>query len=162
MQKKYKKLLLSLVITSIVLFGCSSPQPPIQHNLGIFYNNNSGSYNYCNSESCPSSTQFTLDEEEEPIYFPEIEHEVVPKEIKDVVVNFAFNRYVLTNKEKQKIKLELKNIELKKYDIEIIGYTDDVTSKKNGYKYNKKLALNRAATVANYVSSTYKINRKSI
>lgn len=157
MQRKYIKLLLSLVIT-IELVGCSSSSIPVVNKL--YYDKAIQNYAYCNTESCPQPTQFTIDNEEDrpPIY---LEPPVIIKDekIKEMVVNFAFNRYYLTTADINKLNRNFDNLggELGNTKIIIIGYTDNVEAISKKSNANAKLALARAQVVKSFLIRKYKV-----
>lgn len=155
MQKKYIKLLLSLVITN-ELVGCSSTSVPVMNKL--YYDKATESYAYCKSESCPQPTQFTIDNEEDhpPIY---LEPPVIIKdeEVKGMVVNFAFNRYYLTTADIHKLSRKFDSLrgELGNTKVTIIGYTDNVEAVRKKSNANMKLALARAQVVKSFLIRKY-------
>lgn len=157
MQKKYIKLLLSLAITT-ELVGCSSTSTQTMNKL--YYDKTIGNYAYCNSESCPEPTQFTIDNEEErpPIY---LEPPVIIKdeEAKEMVVNFTFNRYYLTTADIHKLSRKFDSLrgELGNIEITVIGYTDNVEAVSKKSNANMKLALARAQVVKSFLIRKYKL-----
>lgn len=157
MQKKYIKLLLSLAITT-ELVGCSSTSTKTMSKL--YYDKTIGNYAYCNNESCPQPTQFTIDNEEErpPIY---LEPPVIIKdeEAKEMVVNFTFNRYYLTTADIHKLSRKFDSLrrELDNIEITIIGYTDNVEAVSKKSNANMKLALARAQVVKSFLIRKYKL-----
>lgn len=160
MQRKYTKLFWSLVITAEII-GCSAPIQPKQ-NAQIFYNAQTQDYAYCNAESCPQPTVFTLDTEEEllPIFIPPIVNE---SRTKKIIVNFPFNKAYLTKHDLSKLS---KHLEIIKSDpdvkVAIIGYTDNVEAISHKSRANQKLALERATVVKNLLIKKYGVSATTI
>lgn len=150
MPKKYIKQLLSLVIT-IELVACSSNSLPNPNNAQPYYDAGAHDYAYCQSESCPQPTQFTVDNEEEhkPIF---IEPPVIEEKKIEVIVNYDFSKSYLHPNQKAKIKHQIEAYKDRDVNIEIIGYTDSVESNKSK-SYNAKLAKSRAIVVKKYLIS---------
>lgn len=150
MQKKYIKQLLSLVIT-IELVACSSNTLPTPNNAVPYYDMKTHDYVYCQSESCPQPTQFTVDNEEEhkPIF---IEPVVVEEKKIDITVNYDFSKSYLHPNQKAKIRQQIEAYKARDINIEIVGYTDSVESNKTK-SYNSKLARARALAVKKYLIS---------
>ncbi len=157
MQKKYIKLLLSLAITG-ELIGCSSTSAPVMNKL--YYDKTTENYAYCNNESCPQVTQFTIDNDEvrPPIY---LEPPVIIKDekVKEMVVNFAFNRYYLTTADIHKLSHKFDSLrgELGNTKVTIIGYTDNVEAVSKKSNANMRLALARAQVVKSFLIRKYKL-----
>ncbi len=158
MQRKYTKLFWSLVITAEII-GCSTPVKP--QNAQIFFNPQTQDYAYCNEESCPQPTVFTLDTEEElpPIFIAPVKGSRTEK----VVVNFPFNKAYLTKNDLVKLS---KRLEIVKSDpdvrVAIIGYTDNVEAITSKSHANQKLALERAMVVKNLLIKKYGISANKI
>lgn len=164
MQKRYTKLFLSLVITAEII-GCSTHVKP--NDAQLFYNPQIQDYAYCNTESCPQPTEFTLDTEEDipPIFVVPIVNEHPRKESKTekIVVNFPFNKAYLTKVDLSKLT---KRLEVVKSDpdvhVAIIGYTDNVEAISSKSRANQKLALERAMVVKNLLVKKYGVNANKI
>ncbi len=159
MQRKYTRLFWSLVITAEII-GCSTTAKP--NEAQIFYNPQIQDYAYCNAESCPQPTVFTLDTEEPlpPVFIPPIVKE--PRTEK-IVVNFPFNKAYLTKNDLRKLT---KRLEVVKADpdvkVEIIGYTDNVEAISRRSRANQKLALERAEVVKNLLIKKYGVTANKI
>lgn len=147
MQKKYTKLLLNLAI-AISLIACSSTTVP--QDVRPYYSNELGDYAYCNQESCPLVTRFTLDDEEEykPIY---MESPVVvrDKTITKIVVHYDFSKSFLHKIDQDKIKQVVSKYKNQIDSVAIIGFTDNVEGR---YKtFNNGLSKRRAEVVRAYL-----------
>lgn len=149
MQRKYTKLLLSLVITTNIIACSSSMQPA--HNVATYYSNSLGDYAYCNDESCPQASKFTLDQDEEykPIY---LEPPVViqDRKITSVAVHYDFSKYSLSNKDKLKIKQAIEKYKSQLVKVAIVGFTDSIEGKNK--TFNSKLSRQRAEVVRAYLT----------
>lgn len=163
MQGKYIKQLLSLVITTSFLLGCASDNTsPIE--ARTYFNTAINDYSYCNAESCPMPTQFTLDDEpdepESPIFIAPVE---VEKRIDKFTVNFPFSKSYLTKAAIEKINRDINKLHLSKSEaIRIIGYTDNVEAVNHKSHFNKRLAHNRASAVKNYLVHHYGFKASNI
>lgn len=167
MQKRYIKLLLSLVIT-IDFIGCANTMPTAKNDIKPYYNQKIGDYAYCSSESCPQPTQFTLDNEPEqvPIFInksiPPTTVEVPRKLVESIKVHFDFSKSTLRKHEMTKLSNQFAKLKSKNIEVVITGYTDNIedASKKKGF--NKHLALQRAEVVQQLIIDKFAIPEKNI
>ena len=167
MQGKSIKLLLSLVITtSILLLGCASDNTsPIK--ARTYYNVAINDYSYCNAESCPMPTQFTLDDEpdepELPIFISPVTSVEIKEHTEKFTVNFPFSKSYLTKSAISKIRASIKHLHITKNEqIKVIGYTDNVEAASHKSHFNQRLAHNRAEAVRNYLIHHYGFKASNI
>ncbi len=166
MQRKSIRLLLSLAITTSILSGCASDSPsPIE--ARTYYNVATNDYSYCNAESCPLPTQFTLDDEpdepESPIFITPVTRVEIKKRTEKFAVNFTFSKSYLTKSAISKIRASIKHLHITKDEqIKVIGYTDNVEAVKHKSHFNQRLAHNRAEAVRNYLIHHYGFKASNI
>lgn len=159
MQKKYIMRLLSLVIATEIV-ACSSGIPPA-NNSRAYFNHKLNDYAYCNEESCPQPTQFTIDEEEPPIYIaPPI---IVKDKLEERIdVHYDFSKSYLRKADITKLETAFNRLKGKDLDIVIIGYTDNVEAVRKKSQFNNQLAKERATVVKNFLIKHYGVKDASI
>lgn len=153
MQKKYIMRLLSLVIATEIV-ACSSGIPPA-NNSRAYFNHKLNDYAYCNEESCPQPTQFTIDEEEPPI--------IVKDKLEERIdVHYDFSKSYLRKADITKLETAFNRLKGKDLDIVIIGYTDNVEAVRKKSQFNNHLAKERATVVKNFLIKHYGVKDASI
>lgn len=162
MQKRFIKLLLSLAIT-IEVIGCSSEIPPAQL-LQSAYSSSLNDYMYCNAESCPKPTQFTLDEEEEvkPIYVVPPSVTVKDNLVYKMKVHYDFSQAVLKKSDIKKLEHEFSKLKGQHFRVSVIGYTDNVEAANRKSTFNNKLSMMRAESVKKFLIKHFGINGADI
>lgn len=154
MQKKFTMLFLSLGLI-INMVACSSNKAPTQ--ARVYFDNTGGDYAYCNAESCPQPTKFTVDNTpaEPPIYLmPESVPVVIQPTVEKITVNFAFSKANLTATDIQRLNSKFNTLKSRKSNIKIkiVGFTDNVEGLDH---INAKLANKRALVVKKYLMRHY-------
>lgn len=162
MQRKFIKLLLSLAITTEII-SCSSEMPPAS-SVRAYYNHKSNDYAYCNSESCPQPTQFTLDEEEEvqPIYVTPPAVIIQDKLVEKVQVHYDFSKALLRKSDIAKLDKKFANLKGEHIKVEIIGYTDNIEAANRKSGFNQKLSIERAEAVKKFLIKHFGVNGADI
>lgn len=160
MPKKFTKLLWSLAIT-INAVGCSNVVQPV-NSAKAYYSSDLGDYAYCNAESCPQATRFTLDEEEEqkPIFIEPIV--VADSLVERVDVHYDFSKSVLRKSEIRKLEEQFHKLKNENVKVTIIGYTDNVEASNRNSRFNQKLALSRAKVVKNFIVRHFGVKASDI
>lgn len=160
MPKKFTKLLWSLAIT-INAVGCSNVAQPV-NSAKAYYSPDLGDYAYCNAESCPQVTRFTLDEEEEqkPIFIEPVI--VADFLVERVDVHYDFSKSVLRKREMRKLEVQFHKLKGENVKVTIIGYTDNVEAFSRKSRFNQKLALSRAKVVKNFIVRHFGIKASDI
>lgn len=162
MQKKFIKLLLSLVIT-FEIFGCSTAHKVDA--VSAYYNEATQDYAYCNASDCPKPTHFTIDNSDDtpPIYaVPQpVAKPIVRKET--IIVNFRFNRSTLTKQDVRLIDKKIKSLGYSSnIQILIIGFTDNVEGRVSKHHANEILANKRALAVKKLLVRKYGVAANKI
>lgn len=162
MQRKFIKLLLSLAITTEII-SCSSEMPPA-NSVRAYYNHSSSDYKYCNAESCPQPTKFTLDDEEEvrPIYIAPPVIIVQDKLVEKLQVHYDFSKALLRKSDIVKLDKQFAKLKGKHLKIVITGYTDNVEATKKNSSFNQKLSIERAEAVKRFIVKHFGVNGSDI